>query len=56
MKFDAEDTLRKANNKFERRFRALEKMVHAQGKTLEMFSLCEMDILWYEVKRQEKDF
>ena len=56
MKFDAEDTLRKANNKFERRFRALEKMVHAQGKTLEMLSLCEMDILWDEVKRQEKDF
>ncbi|SNV65988.1 nucleoside triphosphate pyrophosphohydrolase [Haemophilus pittmaniae] len=55
MKFDAEDTLRKANNKFERRFRALEKMVHAQGKTLEMLSLCEMDILWDEVKRQEKD-
>lgn len=49
----AEESLRKANLKFERRFRAVEQKLTALGKTFEQSSLVEMDLLWEQVKQEE---
>lgn len=48
---DAEDALRAANRKFERRFRAMEHL--AEGKFAEL-SLDEQEELWQRVKATEK--
>ena len=53
LNINAEEALRKANQKFERRFRAVEQKLTAQGKSLAQSSLVEMDILWAEVKSEE---
>lgn len=50
----AEESLRKANLKFERRFRAVEQKLAALEKTFEQSSLAEMDELWNEVKAEEQ--
>jgi len=50
---DPETCLRKANQKFTRRFQALEKEVSAQGKKLKDCSLEEMESLWNELKSKE---
>lgn len=54
VKVNAEDALRGSNQKFDRRFRALEIRAKELGKTLSDMSLEEMDVLWEEVKRLEK--
>lgn len=54
LKCEPEDALRKANLKFERRFRAVEQAVKQQGKQLETTPLVELDLLWDAVKKQEK--
>jgi ATP diphosphatase len=51
-KLDPEAVLRAANNKFERRFRAVEQALNAIDKTPEQSDLAEMDALWQQVKRQ----
>ncbi|HEY0635354.1 MAG TPA: nucleoside triphosphate pyrophosphohydrolase [Gammaproteobacteria bacterium] len=51
---DAEQALRAANLKFERRFRAVERAVASQGKSIEKCSLEELDAAWERVKGQEK--
>lgn len=48
-----EEALRKANHKFERRFRQVEQLLTNQEKTLQQASLAELDLLWNEVKAQE---
>lgn len=53
LNIDAEEALRKANQKFERHFRAVEQKLAAQGKSPAQSSLAEMDILWTEVKSEE---
>jgi MazG family protein len=52
-RIDPETALRRANAKFERRFRFIESALAAQGRSPEQASLEEMDRLWEEAKRQE---
>lgn len=51
---NAEDALRAANAKFERRFRALEQRAHDSGTTLADMTLAQMDTLWDAVKHDER--
>ncbi len=56
MKLDlhAEDALRAANAKFERRFRAVEARLAARGGVLSEASLAELDSIWDEIKQEER--
>jgi len=54
LQVDAEDALRQANAKFERRFRYIEEGLNAQGRTPQEASLEEMDALWDAAKVTEK--
>jgi len=50
---DPETCLRRANQKFKRRFQALEREVAAQGKKLRECTLEEMESLWNNLKSRE---
>ena len=50
---DAETALRAANEKFTRRFHAVEKALTAQGRNLKSASLEEMEALWQQAKQTE---
>jgi nucleoside triphosphate diphosphatase len=50
---DPETLLRQTNQKFERRFAAIERALSARGKAPQDASLAEMDALWDEAKAQE---
>jgi MazG family protein len=54
LKIDPETALRRANAKFERRFRHIERGLAAQGRKLGEATLAEMDALWDEAKRLER--
>lgn len=54
LQVDAEDALRQANAKFERRFRFIEEALKAQDHTPQEASLEEMDALWDAAKVEEK--
>lgn len=54
LEIDPEAALRAANDKFTRRFRAIEAGLAAQGRTPQEASLDEMDALWNEAKAREK--
>lgn len=54
LKIDPEAALRKANDKFTRRFQQVEMALQAQGKPLTACSLAEMDAAWDEIKHREK--
>ena len=51
---DPETALRRANAKFERRFRGVEALLAAAGRSLDAASLEDMEALWGEVKRAER--
>ncbi len=51
LKLDAELCLQKANDRFEKRFRYMEKRAKEMGKDLRQMTLEEMDALWLEAKR-----
>lgn len=51
--FDAETCLRRANQKFQRRFRAMEEEILKGGKQLRECSLEEMEEIWTGIKSQE---
>jgi tetrapyrrole methylase family protein/MazG family protein len=53
LKLDAEELLTGANDKFSRRFRAVEERVKAGGKAMKDCSLQELDGIWNEVKGKE---
>lgn len=48
----ADESLRKVNNKFRRRFGFIEKALKETGKTLETSSVAEMEEKWQEAKRK----
>ncbi|MDG6895500.1 nucleoside triphosphate pyrophosphohydrolase [Volucribacter amazonae] len=48
----AEQTLRQASLKFERRFRFVEQQINAQNKSLEESSIKERDYWWEQAKKQ----
>ncbi len=50
----AEDALRAANAKFERRFRQMEKLAQTQGKAFAKLSLDEQEMLWQAAKASER--
>jgi MazG family protein len=50
LKLDAEELLTAANDKFTRRFQAMEARLNAEGKTLSACALEELDAAWNEVK------
>lgn len=52
---DPEEALREANAKFERRFRRIETLLKAKGRTPDQADLREMDLLWNQAKREEKN-
>ena len=53
MKLDSEDMLRKANKKFIKRFRAIEKDLTSRGKDISEATLDEMDSIWEKIKKEE---
>ena len=55
LKVDPETALRGANNKFERRFRFIEQALRDTHRPMEDCTLEELDALWGEAKRQEKN-
>jgi ATP diphosphatase len=48
---DPESALRATNARFTRRFKQMELLAAAQGRSLEQMSIQEMDALWEEAKR-----
>lgn len=52
-KIDPEMALHEANQKFFRRFKAVEDAIKAQGKEMKDCTLEEMDAVWNQVKKQE---
>jgi uncharacterized protein YabN with tetrapyrrole methylase and pyrophosphatase domain len=54
LRLNPEVTLRRANDKFIRRFQRLEKRFASQGKDLSRATPAEMDEVWEEIKRKRK--
>jgi MazG family protein len=54
LRVDAEEALRLANAKFERRFRAMEALATARSLDLKNLDAAAWDALWNEVKKAEK--
>lgn len=55
LKLDPEAALRAANQKFTRRFHAIERRLAEHGRTPAQSTLAEMDLLWDEAKASEKE-
>lgn len=53
-KVDPGSALRRANHKFERRFRAMEALATARGQSMAALDLEQQEALWQAVKREEK--
>jgi nucleoside triphosphate diphosphatase len=52
---EPESALRKANDKFTRRFSGMESRLRATGRSLSECSLQEMEAEWARVKQEERD-
>ena len=50
----SEELMRRANHKFERRFREVEKLANTSGKKIDTLSADELNALWNKVKSLEK--
>jgi ATP diphosphatase len=55
LKIDAEEALRAANSKFERRFRDMESLARERGLSLETLSPQQWENLWAEAKTLERE-
>jgi MazG family protein len=55
LRVDPEQALCRANAKFERRFRRIETLLAARGRSPEQSTLEEMDALWNQAKSEEKE-
>jgi ATP diphosphatase len=55
LKVDPESALRAANGKFEQRFRFIERALREAGRAMEDCDLEELDALWGEAKKLEKN-
>jgi len=53
---DPDSALREANGKFERRFRAMEKLLASQDKTIGTSKQEELDQAWERIKSEEQQF
>ncbi len=51
---DPEDLLKKANQKFLKRFYQMEDLIRAEGKSFEGMTQEQLDVYWNEVKRSQK--
>ena len=51
---DAEQVMRKANQKFENRFRIVERCIHESGNPPESFNLDELEAFWVQAKSELK--
>lgn len=54
LQWDAEMIMRQANQKFEKRFNAVEEKVVRSGENWQNFSLAQLEEFWQQVKAQEK--
>ena len=54
MGIEAESALRKANDKFTKRFTALEEVFEQRGRSVHDATLEEMEAVWHEVKKRAK--
>lgn len=52
---DVSRALRHANLKFERRFRRMEAIAADEGRSMDQRDLGEQELLWQQVKREERD-
>ena len=52
--FEAEDTLKDANRKFEDRFRAMEDLASKRGQNFPDLDLQQQEDLWQDVKKSSK--
>src|SRR3989442_435177 len=52
---DPDHALARANDKFRRRFEALERLAHQRGLVMARASLEQLDALWEEVKKTVED-
>ena len=52
---DPETALRRSNRKFDRRFRQVESGIKSQGREMKDATLAEMDALWDEAKKSERN-
>ena len=53
IKLDPEEALRKANDKFLRRFQMVEAKARENGRGVESYTLEELDVFWEEAKRHK---
>jgi ATP diphosphatase len=54
LSLDPESALRKTNRKFRRRFQWMEQRLHEKGMTAERASMDELESLWQQAKKEEK--
>jgi MazG family protein len=54
LKVDPEQSLRRANGKFRRRFQFVEEQLAAGGKTPQQSDITEMEALWQQAKQHER--
>jgi MazG family protein len=55
LSLDPESALKKTNRKFKRRFQRMEDQLRSSGRTPDQVSMDELETLWQQAKRQEKD-